>query len=206
MAKSGPMIGRRSVLGAAGLLMAQPVYARAAGAKPRVVIQTGRGTIVVELEDRKAPKTSRNFLRYVDNDYFKGGDIWRAMKTPGAPEEGTIQGQPRGDLRRYPPVEHESTEKTGLKHDTGSISLARYGPGTATADFFICLGPQPFFDAHPDETGDNQGYAVFGFVAEGLDVVRRIHGLPTSGKAAFKELKGQVLTHPMPILGMKRSA
>jgi peptidyl-prolyl cis-trans isomerase A (cyclophilin A) len=200
------MIGRRSLIGAAGLLAVQPLEAFAAGPKPKVAMLTKYGRIVLEMENAKAPITVRNFLKYVDNDYFTGGNIYRCIKQPGDPENGTVQGQPRFDKRRYEPVAHESTLKTGLQHDTGSISLARYAPGTATCDWFICLGRQEGYDAKPGTGGkeDTLGYAVFGQVIDGLDIVRKIHGLPGNGKAAFPEMKGQILTHPVPLLGAKR--
>jgi peptidyl-prolyl cis-trans isomerase A (cyclophilin A) len=182
-------IGRRGLLGAAGLLLASPLPALAAGGKPRVAIHTGRGTIVVELESGKAPITSANFLHYIKTGKYDGG---------------TIQGWPPPDTRRFPPIAHESTEKTGLKHDTGTISMGRYGPNTATADFFICASPEPYLDAHPDQPGDNQGYSAFGQVVEGMDIVRTILALPTKGKAYSKELRGQILTTPVPIITMKR--
>jgi peptidyl-prolyl cis-trans isomerase A (cyclophilin A) len=199
-------IGRRGVLGAAGLLAASPLYAQAARAKPKVVIQTGRGVIVVELEAGKAPITSANFLHYVQTGKYDGGQIYRASRTPGEPTHGTIQGWPYPTVRRYPPIAHESTEKTGLKHDAGTISMGRYGPGSATADFFICASPEPYLDAHPEAPGDNLGFAAFGQVIKGMDVVRTILALPTHGKVIIKEMRGQILTTPVPILSMKRSA
>jgi peptidyl-prolyl cis-trans isomerase A (cyclophilin A) len=199
-------IGRRGVLGAAGLLAASPVYAVAAGGKPRVAIHTARGVIVVELENKKAPITTTNFLHYVKELKYDGGEIYRASRTPGEPTHGTIQGWPAPTTRRFPPVAHESTTKTGLIHDTGTISMGRYGPGTATADFFICASPEPYLDAHPDEPGDNKGFAAFGQVVEGMDVVNKILALPTNGKAFLKEMQGQMLTHPVPISTMKRIA
>jgi peptidyl-prolyl cis-trans isomerase A (cyclophilin A) len=162
--------------------------------------------IVVELEARKAPLTAANFLHYVDTGKYDGGEIYRASRTPGEPTHGTIQGWPAPTTRRFPPIAHESTELTGIKHDTGTISMGRYGPGSATADFFICASPEPYLDAHPDEPGDNKGFSAFGHVVVGMDVVRTILALPTKGKAMLKEMRGQMLTTPVPILSMKRSA
>ena len=152
---NGATIGRRSVLGAAGLLLARPVGAHAERAKPRVVIRTARGVIIVELEAEKAPITTTNFLHYVKTKLYDGGQIYRASRTRGEPTHGTIQGWPDIHIRRYPPIAHESTLVTGLKHDTGTISMGRYAPGTATADFFICASPEPYLDADPDRPGDN---------------------------------------------------
>ena len=201
-------IGRRAVLGAASLIAAAPMPVLAAGGKPRVAIQSAKGTIVIELEDKKAPITAKNFLRYVEaGAYDNGGNIYRASREKGAPAgHGTIQGQPRGDFRRYPGIPHEPTTQTGLKHDTGAISLGRYAPGTATADFFICASPMPYYDADPDRTdGDKLGYPAFGHVVSGMDVVLRILAMETKGHAAFKELRGQILTVPIPI-SIKRLA
>ena len=195
-------IGRRTVLGAAGLVAAAPTIVLAAAAKPRVAIESAKGTIVVELEIRKAPITAKNFLRYVNAGAFNGGGtIYRASREKGAePGHGTIQGQQRSDFRRYPGIPHESTAVTGLKHDAGTISLGRYAPGTATSDFFICASPMPYYDADPDRAdGDKLGYPAFGQVVSGMEVVLAILALPTGGKAAFPELKGQILTKPIPI-------
>ncbi len=197
---------RRSLLAGAGLLAASPTGAFAAVAKPKVVIQTNHGAITVELEAGRAPITSANFLHYVDTRSYDGGYFYRASRTPGAPKEGTIVAGPPPELHRFPPIAHESTRMTGLKHTTGTISLGRYAPGTATADFFICVGPQPYLDAHPGAKGDNLGFAAFGQVVEGLSVVRTILALPTPGKSAFPDMKGQWLEPTVPILGMRRTA
>jgi peptidyl-prolyl cis-trans isomerase A (cyclophilin A) len=198
-------IRRRGLLGAAGLLAARTAWA-APASRPKVAIHTARGVIVVQLEGRRAPLTTANFLHYVDAGKFDGGEIYRASRTPGEPTHGTIQGWPAPTTRRFPPIAHESTTKTGLIHDTGTISMGRYGPGTATADFFICASPEPYLDAHPDQPGDNQGFAAFGHVVQGMEVVRTILALPTNGKAFLKEMRGQMLTHPIPISTMTRVA
>ncbi len=198
-------IGRRGVLGGAALVLARPVFAQAAGL-PRVAIKTARGTIVVELEAKRAPITTANFLHYVKAEKYDGGEFYRASRTPGEPTHGTIQGWPSPMMRRFPPVGHESTTKTGIIHDTGTISMGRFGPGTATADFFICASPEPYLDAHPEDTGDNKGFAAFGHVVEGMDVVTKILALPTNGKAYIKEMQGEILTKPVPIVSMKHLA
>ena len=197
-------IGRRGLLGGAGLMLAGPGYA-AASAKPRVAIQTGRGVIVVELEAAKAPITSANFLRYVDSNRYDGGTIYRASRDVGAPTQGTIEGGPSDYARRFPPIPHESTRMTGLRHRAGTISLARNAPGTATGDFFICASAEPFLDAHPGAPGDNLGFAAFGQVVQGMEVVRAILALPTHGKAETAAMKGQMLSPPVPIVSMKRA-
>jgi peptidyl-prolyl cis-trans isomerase A (cyclophilin A) len=198
-------IDRRKIVLGCGLLVAAPLTARAGPGKPRVAIKTGRGTIVVELEDRKAPLTSANFLRYVDAKAYDDGTFFRAARTPGVPKDGTIVGAPAAKVRPFPPIRHESTTKTGLKHLNGTLSLGRFAPGTATNNFFICVGDQPYLDAHPGEPGDNLGYAAFGRVVSGMSVVEKILSLPTNGDTKFKEQRGEWLKPPVSILSMRRA-
>jgi peptidyl-prolyl cis-trans isomerase A (cyclophilin A) len=200
------VIRRRSVLGGAGLVAVFKTSALAAPIKPKVAIKTNHGVIVVELEAQKAPITSANFLHYVDTKLYDGGQFYRAARTPGAPKQGTIVAGPDPKVHRYPPIAHESTQMTGLKHITGTISLGRYAPGSATAEFFICASPEPYLDAHPGARGDNLGYAAFGQVVDGMDVVGTILALPTPGKSKFADQKGQWLDPTVPILSMRRSA
>jgi peptidyl-prolyl cis-trans isomerase A (cyclophilin A) len=202
---SGASIGRRSVLGGASLLMTSALGAMAAD-KPKVAIKTNHGTIIVELEAQRAPITSANFLHYVDAKLYDNGSFYRASRTPGAPKDGTIVGGPSVRVHRFAPIAHESTQMTGIKHKTGTISLGRYAPGSATADFFICASPEPYLDAHPGARGDNLGFAAFGQVVEGMNVVRTILALPTPGKSAFPDMKGQWLEPTVPIYSMRRSA
>ena len=199
---------RRSVLGAAGLLTAAELGlsdpAGAATPRPRVAIKTAHGTITVVLEDRRAPLTCANFLRYVDAQAYDGGSFFRAARDPGHPTEGQIVGRPHPKNHPFPPIAHESTTLTGLRHLTGTISLGRFEPGSATCDFFICASPEPYLDAHPGEKGDNLGYAAFGQVTSGLRVVAKILSLPTDGKTNFVDQKGQWLNPPVIISSMKR--
>ncbi len=210
---SDARIGRRTMLGAAGLWLARPITALAAAApkaapkpaaKPRVRIETPRGVIVVELEDRKAPITAANFLRYVDAKKFDGGTIYRASRTPGVKGAGTIQGGISPKARKFRPIAHESTRTTGLKHRAGTISMGRNEPGSAQCDFFICASPQPYLDAKPGQAGDNQGYAAFGRVVEGMPVVKRILAMRTDGKTYEAAMKGQMINPPVQIVSMKR--
>jgi len=181
-----------------------PVYASPLLAKPRVAITTGRGVIVIELDAEKAPLTSANFLRYVDAHRYDGGSFYRASRERGAPGSGPIEGGPSPAVRHFPPIAHESTQKTGLKHRTGTVSLARNAPGTGAGDFFVCASAQPYLDAHPGAAGDNQGFAAFGQVVQGMNVVRAILALPTNGKADLEAMKGQILSPPVQILSMTR--
>ncbi|MDR3507051.1 MAG: peptidylprolyl isomerase [Caulobacteraceae bacterium] len=203
----GFRIGRRGLLAASGALVAVPVLGRAASAKPRVTMQTSLGAILLELEAEKAPITTANFLRYAVVGRHDGANIFRASRTEGAPTTGFIEGRlSTNTTKLLPPILHESTLKTGLLHTDGTISMARGAVGSARVDFFICAGPAPYFDADPNAPGDNQGYAAFGTVVEGMDVVRAILALPTPGVARNPAMKGQMLAPPVPITGMKRMA
>ena len=196
---------RRRLIAAGGLILAAPQSALAAAAKPRVAIKTPRGVIVVELEPRRAPLTVANFLRYVDARSYDGGSFFRAARTPGAAKDGTLVGAPDAKVRPLPPIAHESTTKTGLKHLNGTISLGRFATGTATSNFFICVGDQPYLDANPAAKGDNLGYAAFGRVVQGMPVVEKILSLPTNGETKFKDQRGQWLKPPVPITTMRRA-
>ncbi len=197
-------IARRSLLGGAGLLLASPLGAQAQTAKPRVAIQTSHGVIVVELEDKKATITSANFLRYVDKKKFDGGSFYRASRARGAPEKGSIQGGPSYRTRRFAPIAHESTRLTGIRHKAGAISMARNEPGSATADFFICASPMAYLDARPGAPGDNQGFAAFGTVVKGMDVVRKILASKTDGVPQNPSMKGQMINPPVAMVSVRR--
>jgi peptidyl-prolyl cis-trans isomerase A (cyclophilin A) len=201
---AGRKIGRRGFVAGAGLLVGAR-GALAAPPKPRVIIETTHGSILVELEARRAPITTTNFLRYVDTHAYDGGMFYRAVREPGAPGHGTIVGEPNLKAHPFPPIAHESTTKTGLRHITGTISLGRFEPGTATSNFFICASQESYLDAHPGAPGDNLGYAAFGQVVQGLAVVRKILSLPTNGATQYAEQRGEWLKPPAPILSMKRT-
>ena len=197
-------IGRRGVLGGLGVLTAGATRAYAAPGKPRVRVVTDHGGFVLELEAQRAPLTVANFLHYVDAQKFDGASFFRRTLTPGAPADGTLVAAPPPKSHPFPPIAHESTTQTGLRHLDGTISLGRFQPGTATDNVFICLGAQPAFDADPHAKGDNLGYAAFGRVVEGMAAVRRIHGLPANGRSPFVSQQGEWLTHPVVIASMRR--
>jgi peptidyl-prolyl cis-trans isomerase A (cyclophilin A) len=202
---TGAGVRRRNVLAAAGALAAIPGLALGLSGRARVAVTTGQGLIVVELSADKAPITAANFLRYVDAHRFDGSSFYRAVRA-GTPGSGLIEGGlQNAPGKLFPPIAHESTTQTGLTHQDGTISMARYGPGTATADFFICAGPAPYLDANPAAPGDNLGYAAFGQVIHGMDVVRAIMALPTNGVARNPAMKGQILSPPAPIISMRRA-
>jgi peptidyl-prolyl cis-trans isomerase A (cyclophilin A) len=190
----------------AQLPAAAPAPASAPVTKPataRVAIETSAGTITVELEIERAPITSANFLRYVDQKRYDGTFFYRA--DPVAPNFGLIQGGASNDPKRLlKPIAHEPTTKTGLSNTDGAISMARGAPGTATSDFFIIIGNMSGLDAKPDQPGDNQGFAAFGHVVEGMDVVHKILASPTSPTAGEGVMKGQMLEPKITILRARR--
>lgn len=167
----------------------------------RVVLDTAQGRIVLALDRGKAPATVANFLRYVEAKRFDGITFYRAM--PYASGGGLIQAGITRDARLlFPPVKHESTADTGLKHVEGAISMANAGPGTARSDFFILAGPIPALDA----TAADPGFAVFGRVVEGLDVVKAILAAPTDPAKGEGAMKGQMLAQPVVIRTARRLA
>jgi len=165
-----------------------------------VEIDTSVGKIVVALDRTHAPKTTANFLKYVDLHKFDGEIFYRVM--PYDENGGLIQGGIQSDGRKLlPPVAHEPTDKTGIKNTAGTISLANAGPGTARADFFIMTTDIPGLDASPD----GPGFAAFGHVVEGMDVVKKIYASPVSATKGTGEMKGQMLDPPVKIIRVTRA-
>ena len=171
---------------------------------PRVALDTGRGRIVVELDTVRAPISAANFLRYVDARRLDGVEFYRAMHT--AAGAGLIQGGVRDPRRLFPPIAHEPTSRTGLSHVDGALSVPRLAPGTARGDFSIMVGPQLYLDAGPGSGGDGLGYAVFGRVVEGMDVVRTILAAPTSPTEGEGFMRGQMLSPRIRIVTARRVA
>jgi len=188
--------------GKVGTSVAKPVPDTA-----RVALVTELGTITVELDGKNAPVSTGNFLRYVDAKRFDGIVFYRVMRLAwGAQPNGLVQAGLRGDPKRVlPPIAHEPTSATGLKHLGGSISMARLAPGTATGDFSILVSDIPGLDAGANEN-DPAGYAVFGRVTEGMDVVRKIYDVPLSPTAGGGALKGQMIAKPVKVLTVRRVA
>ncbi len=167
---------------------------------PHVAFRTDLGDFVVEVDVARAPASARNFLRYVDAGRYRGGAFHRTVTT--APDN-----QPRNAVKidvvqagaapgsDFPAVALERTRDTGLRHADGALSMARDGPDSATSDFFVCVGPQPELDHGGRRNPDGQGFAAFGRVVSGMDVIRRIHSAPA---------KGQSLDPPVRILDAAR--
>ncbi|WP_414714410.1 peptidylprolyl isomerase [Sphingobium sp.] len=172
-----------------------------------VMLTTSAGKITIALEVERAPVTAANFLRYIDQKRLDGTDFYRAFTYPSSPNDGLIQGGTRNDPKRIlKPIAHEPTSKTGLIHDDGAISMARAAPGSADGDFFIILGSMSGLDANPTAPGDNQGYAVFGHVTEGMDVVRAIAAMAKDPNKGAGIMRGQMLAAPVKIISARRIA
>ena len=158
----------------------------------RVALDTEQGQIVLSLDRGRAPATVANFLRYVEAKRFDGISFYRAM--PYGSGSGLIQAGITKDARlQFPPVKHEPTSETGLRHIEGAISMANAGPGTARSDFFVLAGPIPALDA----TGTDPGFAVFGQVVEGMEVVKAILAAPTDPNKGEGSMKGQMIAQPV---------
>jgi peptidyl-prolyl cis-trans isomerase A (cyclophilin A) len=146
-----------------------------------VVIKTELGDIEIELYLERAPVTVANFLKYVDERRFRGATFYRVVRFDNQPDNDVkidvIQGGLGQDdhATRLPPIRHETTRETGILHKDGVISMARLEPGTASSEFFICVGDQTELDFGGRRNPDGQGFAAFGRVSRGMDVVRKIH-------------------------------
>lgn len=157
--------------------------AQAKGRIVRTRVVTALGSFVIAVDPRVAPVTVANYLNYVDHHELDEGSVYRIV-TPGnqGPEtkfkiEVVQWGMnlPDEQTPLHPPIAHETTQQTGLRHRDGTVSMARNGPGTATSEFFICIGDQPELDFGGHRNPDGQGFAAFGQVVQGMDVVRAIY-------------------------------
>ncbi len=168
---------------------------------PQVKIETSMGNIVVELDTVHAPITAKNFLTLVNAEALNNAVFYRVVRMDNQPDNDikieVVQGGLFDDkkIAKYPPIAHETTEMTGLKHLNGTISMARYEPGSASTEFSICIGDQPELDFGGKRNPDGQGFAAFGKVISGMDVARKIQKL--------KDDK-QYLIHPVPIFKVEK--
>lgn len=202
-----PHMFARFALGPALLALAAPALAQDGPPPPRtdsVVLETALGPITLEIATELAPVTAANFLRYVEEKRFDGTKFYRAMRLDwGEQPNGLVQGGTQMDPQRIrDPVAHEPTGMTGVTHKAGAISMARYAPGTATGDFSILLSDMPSLDADPaaEDEDARAGFAAFGRVTEGMDVVRAIFDAPTDPDKGEGWMKGQMLAEPVAIL------
>jgi peptidyl-prolyl cis-trans isomerase A (cyclophilin A) len=162
-----------------------------------VVVHTDLGEIEIEIDSAHAPITATNFLKYVDAGLYDGGLFHRTVRPDNQREKpvkiAVIQGAANASRRSefLAPIPLERTNKTGLAHKDGTISMARDGPDTAKDEFFICVGDQPELDFGGKRNPDGQGFAAFGRVVRGMDVVRRIQEAPANGETLRPPVKIQ---------------
>lgn len=181
-----------------------------AQAKPvRVLVQTELGDIVVEVDQARAPATAANFLRYVDAGHYNGGTWHRTVKMDNQPESPVkievIQAGVNPEFAKagFPAIPIERTRDTGLLHKDGVISMARGAPDSATSGWFICINDQPSLDFGGARNPDGQGFAAFGRVVSGMDVVRKIQQAPSSTDRTTNT-EAQRLTPPIKIIRAAR--
>ncbi|HEY0647747.1 peptidylprolyl isomerase [Phenylobacterium sp.] len=181
--------------------------APAAKPNPRVKVETTEGAFVVELYPDKAPITVANYLKYVDRGLFIGATCFRASKPKdyAGADYGLVQCGQKDPAKKLPPIAHESTIKTGLTHGKdGVISMGRFAPGTAQADWSIMLGDMSYLDADKKDPKANPGFAAFGQVVEGLEVIRKIIVMPTDPNKGEGAMKGEILVKPVRITKVSR--
>ena len=161
-----------------------------------VVLTTDMGKIELQLDQAHAPLTTANFMQYVSDGFFDGGGFFRTVTSTNQPLDkvkiAVIEATANPEQKETDPaIKLERTSVTGLKHKDGTVSMARSAPDTATIDFFICIGDQPELDFGGKRNPDGQGFAAFGKVVSGMDIVRKIH---------LSKAQGQQLTPPIKIL------
>jgi peptidyl-prolyl cis-trans isomerase A (cyclophilin A) len=181
----------------------------AAAARVRVLVQAELGDIVIEVDRARAPITAANFLRYVDAGHYNGGTWHRTVKPDNQPESPVkievIQAGVNPEVAKsgFPPIALERTSVTGILHKDGVISMGRSTPDSATSGWFICINDQPSLDFGGARNPDGQGFAAFGRVVQGMDVVRKIQHAPSSPDRTTNT-EAQRLTPPIKILKVAR--
>ena len=194
--------GRTVTVAAAAIAIIATIADTAAQGPIRVLVQTELGDIVLEVDTEHAPRTAANFLRYVDAGHYNGGTFHRTVKMDNQPDSPVkievIQAgvNPERTKDGYPPIAIERTRETGLRHTDGAISMARGQPDSATSGWFICINDQPSLDFGGARNPDGQGFAAFGRVVQGMDVVRKIQRAPNTD--------AQRLTPPITIVKAAR--
>ncbi|MEO1248053.1 MAG: peptidylprolyl isomerase [Pseudomonadota bacterium] len=177
-------------------------------------METSAGAIEFDVYPGKAPVTANNFLAYVDGGHYDGGAFYRTVRPDNDNNPLTIsviQGgmqiigaEDTNPEPPFPPIAHESTDITGLSHADGALSMARFMPGTAQSEFFISIGDNPVLDHGGERFEDRLGFAVFGQVTAGMDVVTRIHSSEADAPTDIAYIEGQILTTPVRIVSLRR--
>jgi peptidyl-prolyl cis-trans isomerase A (cyclophilin A) len=161
----------------------------------QIIIETDLGDIVCEIYDKKAPVTSQNFLTYTDENRFEGAEFYRVVTRSNQPDNDIKIEVIQGGLFKddHPlmmqPIIHETTKQTGVRHKKGALSMARLEPGTATSEFFICITNQPELDYGGKRNPDGQGFAAFGVVVKGMEIVEQIHALKNTNQMLDQRVK-----------------
>jgi peptidyl-prolyl cis-trans isomerase A (cyclophilin A) len=171
-----------------------------------VVIDTALGPIAVLVELGHAPISAGDFLEYVDRGLYAGGAFYRTVRADDDPSPikiEVVQGGLTDDSKYLAPIAHEPTNRTGLRHRNGTLSIARDEVGTGTAGaFFICIGDQPELDFGGKRNPDGQGFAAFGHVTGGMQLIRKMGSLKTQGPPGSSA--GELIASPVQILGARR--
>ncbi len=187
-----------SVVGCASINTAKPV---------KLLMSTTLGDVEMTLYPDKAPVTVANFLRYVDAGAYRDGSFYRVVRHDndnGSPKITVIQGGARKGVVEWQPIPLETTEVSGINHLDGTLSMARAEPQTATTAFFICIGAQPGLDFGGKRAKDGLGFAAFGKVTRGMDVVKAINQIRNSKSSENPYMQGQMLSQPVLITDIKR--
>lgn len=173
-----------------------------------VTMETSLGAIEIELYGNAAPVTVANFLEHVESGYFDGAEFYRVVtyaNDNGSPKIEVIQGGLNERTSPLLPIIHESTQQTGITHLDGVLSMARGGVGTASSEFFICIGDQPGLDFGQPRNEDGQGFAAFGKAVAGMDIVRAINSVGSDEVSGEGYTAGQVLLRPVKIISAGRN-
>ena len=198
---------RQAMVGAASLLA--PPALGASAAAVRVEMAVAAGMIAIEVDVARAPLSSGDFLHYVDARRYDGGVFSRVVRPGndhGRVPIAVVQGGARRGSGSFGTIAHESTHATGLAHLDGTVSLPRDAVGSASgAEFFICIGDQPALDFGGGRNADGQGFAAFGRVVSGMDLVRAIWHMDAGGPSPDAYTAGQMLLGPVPIIRARRS-
>jgi len=199
---------RRRLMRTAVVLSAATLPPARARDVQRVRLQTNTGAIDIDLFTRQAPLSAGDFLKYIDRHFYDGGSFSRVVRPGndhGSPHIDVIQGGIRDGVTPLPPIALETTRQTGLHHLDGTISIPRDTVGTGSgSEFFICIGAQPSLDWGGQRNKDGQGFAAFGRVVAGMDLVRKIWQMDTSGASSDPYTQGQMLQHPVRIISGSR--
>ena len=194
------------------ILAALTTFTACADKSPQSIhltMQTSLGAVELELYPEKAPLSVANFVRLADGGHLDGATFYRTVSPQndnGSPVISVIQGGIGDAESPFAPIAHETTLQTGLPHLDGSLSMARSEVGTASTEFFICIGAQPALDFAGTRNADGEGFAVFGQVVSGMDVVHAIHQSPADAPTDVEYFQNQLINEPVVIESIKRSA